>query len=278
MQGILQNTLAALGYILFTLTPTDAPVLQHPIVVEPLRQYVHVVKEGETLTSLAGKYYDSHDYWTTVWNDNEHVINPSEIKIGAKLYMRSEKPLLVEYVKEERLAKILSSPDNKKLDPALALTQAQSSQGDNTTIAKIVPTTIPKVQAEIIKAPEIQQTSDYKPSNFDAVYQQAGSQYGVPWQVLYGLHLTETGLRDGAIYNGQGSGAQGPMQFMPGTWRAYGVDGNGDGVSDINNAVDAIHGAANFLVKHGSLHQGLRSYGGNTAGVLAAACQRGYCQ
>lgn len=114
-------------------------------------------------------------------------------------------------------------------------------------------------------------------TGYDDVYKQAGDKYGVPWQVLYGLHLTETGLRDGEIYNGAGSGAQGPMQFMPQTWAAYGVDGNGDGVVDINNAADAIHGAANFLARHSNLAAGLYSYGGNTSGTLKAACERGYC-
>lgn len=68
------------------------------------------------------------------------------------------------------------------------------------------------------------------------------------------------------------------MQFMPGTWRAYGVDGNGDGAADINNAVDAIHGAANFIAKHGSIERGLQRYMGNTSGTLAAAQSRGFTQ
>lgn len=113
---------------------------------------------------------------------------------------------------------------------------------------------------------------------YEDVYKAAGEKYGLPWQVLYGLHLTETGLRDGEIYNAQGTGAQGPMQFMPGTWNAYGVDGSGDGKADINNAVDAIHGAANFLAKHGGVKLGLHYYGGNAAGTLFAACETGYCQ
>lgn len=41
--------------------------------------------------------------------------------------------------------------------------------------------------------------------------------------------------------------AVGPMQFIPGTWRRYQVDGNGDGASDPNNIYDAAHGAGRYL-------------------------------
>lgn len=112
--------------------------------------------------------------------------------------------------------------------------------------------------------------------NYEEIYKTAGEKYGIPWQILFGLHKTETGCRNGPIFNNAGSGAQGPMQFMPGTWRAYGVDGDGDGASDINNAIDAIHGAANYLAKHGSLENGLRAYGGNYSGTLAYASEKGF--
>ena len=41
-------------------------------------------------------------------------------------------------------------------------------------------------------------------------------------------------------------GAQGLAQFMPLTWRAYGVDGDADGVKDVFDAADAIASAAHF--------------------------------
>ena len=42
------------------------------------------------------------------------------------------------------------------------------------------------------------------------------------------------------------SGAQGMAQFLPATWRAYAVDGDGDGVKDVWNPRDAIATAARF--------------------------------
>jgi len=45
--------------------------------------------------------------------------------------------------------------------------------------------------------------------------------------------------------------AVGPMQFLPGTWRAYGRDGNGDGVADPENIFDAALTAAAYLCDGG---------------------------
>jgi hypothetical protein len=42
------------------------------------------------------------------------------------------------------------------------------------------------------------------------------------------------------------------MQFLAGTWAAYGVDGDGDGVRDAYNSLDAIWGAANYLCGSGA--------------------------
>jgi len=41
--------------------------------------------------------------------------------------------------------------------------------------------------------------------------------------------------------------AVGPMQFIPGTWRAFAADGNGDGVADPHNIYDSAVAAGNYL-------------------------------
>jgi hypothetical protein len=45
--------------------------------------------------------------------------------------------------------------------------------------------------------------------------------------------------------------AVGPMQFIPGTWRLWGADGNGDGVADPQNIEDAALAAADYLCAGG---------------------------
>jgi membrane-bound lytic murein transglycosylase B len=50
----------------------------------------------------------------------------------------------------------------------------------------------------------------------------------------------------GRVRNQSVAGAQGPMQFLPATWRRYGLGG------DIRDPRDAILGAANFLHQAGA--------------------------
>lgn len=61
----------------------------------------------------------------------------------------------------------------------------------------------------------------------------------------------ELGL-DAAEVRGSYAGALGWPQFMPGSWRRYAVDFDGDGRIDlIASPADAIGSVANFLVQHG---------------------------
>lgn len=76
-----------------------------------------------------------------------------------------------------------------------------------------------------------------------ALYQEAEARFGVPWYVLASVNLVETGM--GRIVGLSSAGAQGPMQFMPATWAAYGLGG------DVWNPRDAILGAANYLAANG---------------------------
>lgn len=46
--------------------------------------------------------------------------------------------------------------------------------------------------------------------------------------------------------------AVGPMQFIPSTWRAFGLDGNGDDVADPHNIFDAALTAARYLCSSAS--------------------------
>jgi murein DD-endopeptidase MepM/ murein hydrolase activator NlpD len=77
------------------------------------------------------------------------------------------------------------------------------------------------------------------------IYQAAGTQYGIRWEVLAAINEIETDY--GRNLNISSAGALGWMQFMPATWKTYGVDANDDGLKDPFNPVDAIFAAARYL-------------------------------
>ncbi len=83
------------------------------------------------------------------------------------------------------------------------------------------------------------------------IYQAAGTEYGIRWEVLAAINEIETNY--GRLNDVTSSaGAQGWMQFMPATWKTYGVDGNKDGLADPYNPVDAIFAAARYLKAAGA--------------------------
>ena len=90
-----------------------------------------------------------------------------------------------------------------------------------------------------------------------SIYQAAGIQYGVRWEVLAAINEIETDY--GRNLNVSSAGALGWMQFMPATWKRYGTDANNDGKRDPYNPVDAIFAAARYL---------------KAAGRRAATCRR----
>ena len=93
-------------------------------------------------------------------------------------------------------------------------------------------------------------------------YRDAERRFRVPWRVLAAVNFAESAF--GKIRTDSAAGAQGPMQFMPATWRAYGLGGN------VHNDRDAIMGAANYLRASGAprqLRRALLAYNHSSAYV-----------
>jgi membrane-bound lytic murein transglycosylase B len=64
--------------------------------------------------------------------------------------------------------------------------------------------------------------------------------------------LTREQKQDPLAFKGSYAGAMGFGQFMPSSYRAYAVDFDGDGFTDIwNNTTDAIGSVANYFKQHG---------------------------
>jgi murein DD-endopeptidase MepM/ murein hydrolase activator NlpD len=91
------------------------------------------------------------------------------------------------------------------------------------------------------------------PAELLGIYDRAAAEYGLGGRgavVLAAINQIETAF--GKNQGPSSAGAVGWMQFMPDTWTAYGVDGNGDGTNDPADPEDAIPAAANYLKASGA--------------------------
>ncbi len=84
------------------------------------------------------------------------------------------------------------------------------------------------------------------------LYKRAAKEYGFggDWYVLAAVGKVES--NHGDHLGPSTSGALGPMQFLPSTWRTSGVDGDGDGKKNIMDPKDAIPAAAGYLKAGGA--------------------------
>jgi murein DD-endopeptidase MepM/ murein hydrolase activator NlpD len=83
-----------------------------------------------------------------------------------------------------------------------------------------------------------------------ALWQRAGEDYGVPWQVLAAINKIESNF--GGNMGPSSAGAVGWMQFMPETWMRWGMDADGNGLADPWNPDDAVYSAARYLAAAGA--------------------------
>jgi hypothetical protein len=75
-------------------------------------------------------------------------------------------------------------------------------------------------------------------------FRKAEGRFKVDWELLAAVMYVES--KFGRVLSTSTAGAQGPMQFIPSTWDAYGLGG------DVHDPHDAIMGAANYLHRSGA--------------------------
>jgi hypothetical protein len=95
-------------------------------------------------------------------------------------------------------------------------------------------------------------------------YDAAQRRFGIHWSVLASINFVESAF--GRVRSASEAGARGPMQFLPSTWRQYGMGG------DIDEPRDAILAAANYLRRAGArrdIDRALFAYNHSTSYVRA---------
>lgn len=95
-------------------------------------------------------------------------------------------------------------------------------------------------------------------------YAEAQQRFGVDWSFLASINFVESAF--GRVRSASQAGARGPMQFLPATWRNYGMGG------DIDRPRDAILAAANYLRRAGAprhMDRALLAYNHSMAYVRA---------
>src|SRR5680860_800278 len=184
IQGILATVLPLLTMLLANnqATITSQNLINPQILSETSKQQtVWVVRNKDTLTSIAGNYYGNQKLAAIILKDNPWIENPNIIEKGWKIKLRQ---------------RVLEPND---------LSEATALKEENTKL--ILAYNAYKVKPTVINI---------------------NMPVGIPNEK-----------------------------------------------TNYDDAKDAVYTAANYLAKHGSVYNGLKSYGGNTAGTLAAARSKG---
>jgi hypothetical protein len=134
---------------------------------------------------------------------------------------------------------------------ATLVAQVRAVLGASSQVVRLVPVTVSTTLPVDHSPPK------GRPTSYLALFQESAAQYcpGLSWTVLAAIGQIESG--DGTNVGPSSAGALGPMQFLPSTWRIWGIDGFGDtGPPNIMSPFDAVPSAARMLCADGAAQGG----------------------
>jgi soluble lytic murein transglycosylase-like protein len=149
-------------------------------------------------------------------------------------------------------------PENVTLD-ALYEQRISILLSERPRLARAVFRRLPKareVQSDVLARRELRRLSRPRPFRafetgpaapayrLRGFYAEGQRRFRVGWHVLAAVNYVESAFNK--LRNSSTAGAQGPMQFLPATWRAFGMGGK------VRDPHDAILGAANYLHANGA--------------------------
>ncbi len=135
------------------------------------------------------------------------------------------------------------------------VSQVRAALGGGARVVGLVPVTVST------RLPVDRTVPAGRPTSYLGLFRASAAMYcpGLSWTVLAAIGQIESG--DGQNMGPSTAGALGPMQFLPSTWQAWGIDGFGEtGPPDIMDPFDAVPSAARLLCADGATTggQGLR--------------------
>ncbi len=169
---------------------------------------------------------------------------------GADVVMDSQRSAQIGLAHD--VAVLISAPG---ADYPTLIPRIRAAIGARATVVNLLPVTQPA------PLPVTRGTAG-RPANWLQLYRDSAAMYcpDLSWTVLAAIGEIES--NDGANDGPSTAGALGPMQFLPATWAAWGIDGFGQtGPPDIMNPLDAVPSAARMLCADGA---------SDTAGLAAA--------
>ena len=154
------------------------------------------------------------------------------------------RPVVLLALDEQRMYQVLARMGDRRREATLRrlAPSVRSAARDATFAAMRLADGFGGVVTE--ELPEMRTRAPLPAETLRAFYERASRRFDVPWTLLAAVHFMET--KFGRVASPSWAGAQGPMQFLPSTWDAFGMGG------DIHDTQDAILGAANYLSATGS--------------------------
>jgi hypothetical protein len=131
--------------------------------------------------------------------------------------------------------------------PLTLVSQVSGALGGKATVIRLVPAEI-STSLPVDAVP-----STGRPDSYIQLFKDSAARYcpGLSWTVLAAIGQIESD--DGQNMGPSTAGALGPMQFLPSTWRLWGIDGFGEtGQPNIMNPYDAVPSAARLLCADGA--------------------------
>jgi membrane-bound lytic murein transglycosylase B len=245
---VLGAAACALAAALLAAGGTEPPEPSPPPVPKPNERLPHQAGVlADRLTEVADAARDSIEEWR---DDGTSRGDPPTAVIHQALYHQRVHRLLAEH---RRLARhTIARLPSRHAKPARRLTAA---------IRKL------RQLAGPPRRRKFRTGSALAAGVLERYYHRAQRRFHVGWRVLAAVNLVETVFN--RLRNKSSAGARGPMQFIPATWRQYGMGGN------VRDPHDAIMGAANYLHASGAprnYRRALHAY--NPSGLYVGAVLR----